>query len=246
VLGFLSGSEGTVISLKVQHANGKTDEIRLVRQKEDYTTLYHKQRTGDIIKLLPNGIGYVDLDRLTFPMIDEVFMKLKDTKAIVFDMRGYPLGTPWFLAPRVAIKEGAPTALLETPIVGYVGQMTGGAFFQTLMPRPAGVPRYEGKTVMLIDERTQSQAELMGMSLRAANGTTFIGSPTAGANGEVTNVTLPGGITMGFTGQAAKWPDGRQLQRLGLKPDVPVKETIKGIRAGRDEVLEAAIKYVSS
>ena len=38
--------------------------------------------------------------------------------------------------------------------------------------------------------------------------------------------------------------DGRQLQRVGLQPQVPVSPTIAGIRAGRDEVLEAALKYV--
>ena len=31
---------------------------------------------------------------------------------------------------------------------------------------------------------------------RAANGTLFIGSRTAGANGDVTNFTIPGNITM--------------------------------------------------
>jgi hypothetical protein len=37
----------------------------------------------------------------------------------------------------------------------------------------------------------------------------------------------------------------RQLQQIGLQPKIPVKPTIKGIRAGKDEVLEAAIKYLS-
>ena len=72
---------------------------------------------------------------------------------------------------------------------------------------------------MLIDERTVSQAEHTGLYLRAANGTRFIGSPTAGADGEITTIAVPGGLSVGFTGQGVRFPDGRQLQRIGLAPD---------------------------
>ena len=44
---------------------------------------------------------------------------------------------------------------------------------------------------MLVDERTISQAEHTGLFFEAANGTTFIGSQTMGANGDVTIVALP-------------------------------------------------------
>ena len=97
---------------------------------------------------------------------------------------------------------------------------------------------------MLMDERTQSQAEHTGLFFKAANGTTFVGSPTSGANGSVTDLVLPGRITITFTGGAVRHPDGRQLQRIGLQPDVPVTPTVAGIRAGRDEVLEKALEYL--
>jgi C-terminal processing protease CtpA/Prc len=98
--------------------------------------------------------------------------------------------------------------------------------------------------VLLIDERTQSQAEHTGLFFEAANGTKFIGSPTLGANGDVTDLSVPGGIYASFTGQGVWDADGRQLQRVGLKPDIAVRPTLAGIRAGRDEVLEKAIEYL--
>jgi C-terminal processing protease CtpA/Prc len=105
--------------------------------------------------------------------------------------------------------------------------------------------RYLRPTVMLIDERTQSQAEHTGLFLEAANGTKFIGSPTAGANGDGTVILLPGGLRMWFSGNSVRHADGRQLQRLGLVPDVLVRPTIAGVRAGRDEVLEGAVRYLT-
>ena len=73
---------------------------------------------------------------------------------------------------------------------------------------------------MLIDERAISQAEHTGLFFKAANNTTFVGSSTIGANGDVTTFLLPGGLRVSFTGHDVRWPDGRQLQRIGLVPDV--------------------------
>ena len=60
----------------------------------------------------------------------------------------------------------------------------------------------------------------------------------------MTNLSVPGGIYVRFSGQGVWHADGRQLQRLGLQPTVEVRPTLKGIRAGKDEVLEAAIEYL--
>jgi C-terminal processing protease CtpA/Prc len=103
---------------------------------------------------------------------------------------------------------------------------------------------YQGKTVMLIDERAISQAEATGLFFEAANGTKFIGTNTAGANGDITNITAPGGIFIVFTGVAIQHADGRQLQRIGLVPDIEVRPTIEGIQNGVDEVLARAIQYL--
>jgi C-terminal processing protease CtpA/Prc len=99
---------------------------------------------------------------------------------------------------------------------------------------------------MLIDEFAGSQAEHTGLFLEAANGTKFIGGPTAGANGDLTNFTVPGGLRITFSGHGIHHADGRQLQRVGLLPDIEVKPTIQGIREGRDEVQERAIAYLNA
>ena len=70
-----------------------------------------------------------------------------------------------------------------------------------------------------------------------ANGTTFIGSPTMGANGDVTSFTIPGNIGITLTGHDVRHADGRQLERVGLEPEVAVTPTIAGIRSGRPALL---------
>src|SRR5262249_59595758 len=88
------------------------------------------------------------------------------------------------------------------------------------------------------------QAEPPCLFMAAATDVTFIGSATNGANGDITNLVLPGNLIVSFTGQEVRFPDGRQLQRVGVQPHIVVRPTIEGIRAGRDEVLEAAIEHL--
>lgn len=242
---FMNGADKSIATLTIRNRVNQIKEIKLPRKLEDYTTLYHRERSSEIIKLLPNNIGYVDLDRLQPDKVDEMFEKFKNTRGIIFDMRGYPNGVFGIIPQRLTDKKDIPAALIETPIIGQFPMATSSELlFQNLSPKNPDNWIYKGKTVMLIDERTMSQAEHTGLFLRAANGTKFIGSPTAGADGELTSFSVPGGITVGFTGQSVKLPDGKQLQRIGLIPDILVKPTIKGIKEGRDEVLEKAIKFL--
>jgi C-terminal processing protease CtpA/Prc len=96
---------------------------------------------------------------------------------------------------------------------------------------------------VLIDEISQSQAEYTTMAFRAA-GAKVIGSTTAGADGNVSSIPLPGGLRSMISGIGVFYPDKKPTQRIGIVPDVEVKPTIAGIRAGRDELLEEALKLI--
>ena len=60
------------------------------------------------------------------------------------------------------------------------------------------------------------------------------------------NLVLPGGIYVSFSGHSVSHADGRQLQRVGVQPHIKAEPTLKGVREGRDEVLEAAVKFLDS
>jgi C-terminal processing protease CtpA/Prc len=103
---------------------------------------------------------------------------------------------------------------------------------------------YRGKVILLGDERTQSHAEFTMMALRTAPDVTIVGSPTAGADGNVSLIALPGGLRTYFSGLGVFYPDGRPTQRVGIVPDVLAVPTIAGIQNGVDEVLERALSLV--
>ena len=105
---------------------------------------------------------------------------------------------------------------------------------------------YKGKVVVLINEDAISQAEHTCLFFEAATDVTFIGTPTAGANGDVTYMVLPGNLAVSFSGHNVRHADGRQLQRVGIQPTIKVAPTIRGLVEGRDEILDAAVKFLES
>jgi C-terminal processing protease CtpA/Prc len=242
---WLGGAPGTKAGLIIRGRDNQVREVVLTRNGSSRLPW----RNSEAIEILPGNIGYADLDRLPPERVDEMFEKLGNTRGIVFDMRGYPQGTAWLIAPRltgreqvVAARFRRPLALAPGGVSADVGTLDAAWNYVQYLPE-TGKRKYTGPTVMLIDERAMSQAEHMGLFLEAANGTKFIGSRTAGANGDVSRFTVPGGITISFSGHDVRHADGRQLQRIGLVPDIEVKPTIAGIRAGRDEVLARALRY---
>jgi C-terminal processing protease CtpA/Prc len=249
----MAGPDGSTARLTLEGAAGRVKEVALPRSREYAFEqwLTRPQRDGDVLEMLPGNIGYADLDRLMPEQVGEMFERFADTRAIIFDMRGYPHLTMWLIASRLAEAFPVAAARRQVPLVmPPMSASTGTARPSTLdfvstVPYPAK-PTYRGLTVMLMDERTQSQAESTGLHLKAANGTTFIGSATTGANGDLTSLVVPGGIVVRFSGAAVSHPDGRQLQRIGLLPDVEVRPTIEGLRSGRDEVLEAALAFIDA
>jgi len=243
------GTKDSIADITVRDLHDQVRELKVTR-KAEYIPKTQGDRSGDILRLLPGNIGYADLDRLSPSQVDEMFEQFKDCPAIIFDDRGYPQGTAWQIAPRLTDKSDVVAALFkhknpmspDLPNGELASSQVQESFYQRIPHTDKS--RYHGRTIMLIDERTVSQAEHTGLFFEAANGTKFVGSPTQGANGDVTNLSLPGGIYVYFSGQGVWHADGRQLQRLGLQPDVEAHPTLAGIRAGKDEVLDKAVEYL--
>ena len=249
----LIGPKDSVAKLKVQGIGGETRDVELPRTQSimDPKLFQLLERSTPVMQVLPSGYGYVDLDRLQAGEVDKMFETIKGTPAVIFDMRGYPNGTAWSIAPRLTEKGNVVAALFSRPVLeatnltnSELAESPSHSFSQRI-PDPQG-DVYKGKVVVLINEDAISQAEHTCLFFEAATDVTFIGTPTAGANGDVTLMVLPGNLTVSFSGHDVRHADGRQLQRVGIQPTIKVAPTIRGVADGRDEILEAAIKFLGS
>ena len=248
----LRGQKETAARLRLRGADGAERDVevpRSVGRAEQGKLFAATQRQTPTVQVLPSGYGYVDLARLQLGEVEKMFETVRETPALIFDMRGYPNGTGWAIAPRLSEKRQPVAALFSRPLLEATGfsdsQLAGFpnyTFAQRLPERRGDV--YRGKVVVLINEDAISQAEHTCMFFEAATDVTFVGTPTTGANGDVTFMVLPGDLAVSFTGHDVRHADGRPLQRIGIQPNVRAAPTIKGLAAGRDEVLEAAVSHL--
>ncbi len=103
---------------------------------------------------------------------------------------------------------------------------------------------FKGDIIILINENTMSVGEFLTMAFQKAANAKTLGTTTAGADGNVIYMGLPGGISLQFTGLGVYYPDGSETQRVGIKPDILVKQTIEGYRKNTDEQLSKALVYL--
>ncbi len=191
-------------------------------------------------RFLNEEIGYVTLGNIQDSDAQKIKETFRNTKGIVIDIRNYPTAFMPFALGSYFVDQ--PTPFVKFTSVNYnnPGEFL---FMDPIVIEPDGKP-YQGKVVVLVDERTQSSAEYTAMAFRAGRNVTVIGSQTAGADGNVSQVVLPGGLGTFISGLGVYYPNGEPTQRIGIIPDIEVKRTIKGVREQRDELLEKAIELI--
>lgn len=242
----LRGAADNPAKLRIKGADGSVREVEIPRSAPLKEVAYLPEHTKPAVyEILPSGYGYIDLGRLQFADADRALDAVLHTPAIIFDMRGYPKGTALAIAPRLVKGDKSVIGTLVRLPARRGSTLREPIDQETAQSLPSSdKPHYAGKVVMLINEQAISQAETTCLAFSAATDVTFIGSPTRGADGDLTNIVLPGTLIVYFSGADIRYGDGRQLQRVGVQPHIRVEPTIMGIRERRDEVLETAAKYL--
>ena len=207
----------------------------------DFSASYTHDLPGDAFQMISDQIAYLKLSSVQAAKSASYIRAAAGTKGLIIDIRNYPSEFVVFTLGRLLVSEPTDFVRFTYGDVTNPGAFHWGQPFR-LTPQQ---PHYRGKVVILVDEVTQSQAEYTTMAFRTAPLATVIGSTTAGADGNVSMVPLPGGFISYISGIGVFYPDKWPTQRVGIIPDIEVRPTIEGIRAGRDELLERAIQVVS-
>ncbi len=242
-----NGPPGSEAQMTIENAQGEAHLVTLARKSAPPPP----QRSADAVRLLPGNVGYLDLDRIAPDAAAAAMLRLKSAKAIIFDLRGNNAPAAAAIAACLTSERNVAAALVTTPLALLPDIPTDTTLTQTAstfevraVPPPAQ-PHYAGKTLALIDERTIGEAEYAGLLFEAANKTGFVGEPSAGADSRLAELMLPGGITVTYSTQDIRHGNGGKLQRLGLQPNVSAPTTAKGLRAGKDEALDAALAQLA-
>ena len=198
-------------------------------------------------RLLVDSVGYIYAGTFSREHLAEVGQTLPRTRALIIDLRTYPLKVDGALIALIGQSLRTESVVVRQAL--YQTLALPGLFYrqeQWLFEDFGEVAArctepYKGRVILLVDEMTQSNPEFQAMAFQSCPQTLTIGSPTSGANGSIVWIPLPGQLTS-FSGVGALYPDGTQPQTVGVRLDVEVLPTAEGLQAGRDEVLERALE----
>ena len=237
--GYLLRSNKQNAELTIQRDGHNTD-VTLTRIPVDLIG----RKTTDTIgyKMLPDNIGYMYPALLNDNDLPKIKEQFENTKGFVIDMRCYPSVFMTFSYADWLKPASSPFVTFTAGRMDYPG------YFDIVEGPENGKKNknyYKGKVVIIVNAETQSSAEYQTMALCTAPKVTVIGSTTAGADGNVSQILLPGGLSTMFSGIGILYPDGTESQRKGVKIDKVVKPTIKGIKEGRDELMEEALRIIN-
>jgi C-terminal processing protease CtpA/Prc len=240
-LRLLAGRD-SLLRVTVQRPDGDTATVTLRRLAPPATAA--EEKPEPVAQVRP-GIWYVDLDRVTTEQFQAALPELERAAGLVFDLRGYPTRLDSHIFFSHLIRD------LRTSAQWTIGVATrpdrADVRFDrrtgwTLMPAAPylGAPR-----VFITDGRAISYAESVMGIVEAYRLGEIVGGATAGTNGNINPLLLPGGYRIVWTGMRVLKHDGSRHHGVGVLPTVPVERTRAAVAAGRDELLERAIEVVT-
>ncbi len=241
VVELLAGERDEAVTLAVRRGDGAPNELKLKRSQPAGSV--NEPRPQKIAELRA-GTFYLDVDRITDSDFNATLPKLEKATGIIFDLRGYPRQVSPVILQHL-IDDRVQSAQWHVPLASFPDRDRL-AFVATARWNLAPLkPRLRANVAFVTDGRAISYAEsLLGIVEHYQLGA-IVGGPTAGTNGNVNPFTLPGGYTVAWTGMKVLKHDGSRHHGVGIQPTVPATRTIRGVREGRDELLERAVVEVN-
>lgn len=193
------------------------------------------------IEEIEDGIFYVDLRRATMEEINERMAEIASARGVIFDLRGYPNGNHQVIG-HLLDKPDTSMAWMRVPQIIYPDHVEPPGWWEQGWGMQPLQPHIDGTVVFITDANAISYAESFLGLVEGYALAEIVGQPTAGTNGNINPMTLPGRFTFVWTGMKVVKHDGSQHHLVGISPTVRIKRTLKGVREGRDEFLERALE----
>jgi C-terminal processing protease CtpA/Prc len=231
----LWGPKGTSVALRLRRDGAELDVTVPRVPSTDLQPLPVHAATEQ----LSGGVWYVDLSKISSAELDAALPKLAAAPAVIFDVRAYPGdGGEQILPHLLDHAEDAKWMSVAQIIRPDHAAATSQGFGWHLAPAE---PHLGGRIAFLTGPGAISYAESVMGFVEGERLAMIVGEPTAGTNGNVAVMMEPTGCSTSFTGMRVTRHDGTRSHLIGIVPTITATRTIAGVRAGKDEVLDAAL-----
>lgn len=187
---------------------------------------------------------YVNMDKLSEEEMEAEVSNIRKYKNLIIDLRGYPRTDQKhrllnYLLPIADSTKWLCSKQIYLPDFKYYKETCNGHRLRKFISdNPLKI-----NTVLLVDERSVSNAEMFSQTVKHYKLATIIGRPTAGANGNRNDINLLNGFQISFTGMKVTNPDETLFHAVGVIPDILVNETPDDIKSGKDIYMEKALEF---
>ncbi|MGE5175877.1 MAG: S41 family peptidase [Hyphomicrobiales bacterium] len=247
----LQGPRRAPVALTLRDAAGRTftRSVPRVSGAEAWKTW---SREPMAFRMLPGNIAYVALNTFneakTADMFEAAFPEIAKADALILDVRENGGGNS-SIGDRILAcltDRPIPVAPWDTrdyrPTYRAWGRREGRFTAPGDSMPPNGKLLFTKPVVVLTSPRTFSAAEDFSATFRDMKRGRIIGEPTGGSTGQPLSFPLPGGGGARICTRHCTFADGTEFVGVGILPDVKVAPTLADLRAGRDTVLEAALR----
>jgi carboxyl-terminal processing protease len=231
IVSSIRGPQGTAVELTISRGGGAPIKKTITREDIHVPSAEFELR-GTIGVLTINQFGDETVDEADRLLAENVIGK--NLKGLVIDLRFNGGG---YLEGAVEI---VSRFLKEGKVVTVKSRDSSSDHDVTGRPVLPDLP-----LVVLINEGSASASEIVAGALQDHKRATIVGKKSFGKGTVQEVLDLPGGDSMRVT--IAKWltPDGRDLGKEGVKPDIEVEKTPEDSDAERDPQLDAALKVLN-
>jgi C-terminal peptidase prc len=197
------------------------------------------KRTEVISKVLPGNIGYVSFNIYLIGPAQQTIKAIKkfrdlDCTGIIIDLRNNPGGVAT-MSCAIAKELCQKNYNLGTQ-TGRESILTFPVYAQ---PKP-----YKGKVVLLLNKYSASTSEVMAAGIQANKGATVIGETSAGMALPSVIVNFDDGSVLQYPVADFKTVNGKDVEGIGVTPDIKISHTLDALKKGRDLFLEEAIRVL--
>jgi len=228
----IRGDSGTKVKLTIVSGNDAPKEVEITRSLIEVPSVRSE--------LKPGGIGYIELSRFSEDAAAKVreaatALKAQGASKFILDVRNNPGGllnsavdiSDEFLSSGKIVEERK-----DGTVVGTEEAKSGGLL--------AGLP-----TVVLINEGSASASEIIAGALQDNKAATIVGEKTFGKGSVQELVELGDDSLLKVT--IALWytPNGKNISKEGISPDVKVDLTEDDFNNNRDPQLQKALEILS-
>lgn len=238
----IRGEKGTKVKLTIVRGSEQPKEIEITRELINVPSVSYEMK--------PGNIGYIKIRRFgddTSALVRSAASTLKSqgAKAVVVDVRDNPGG---YLQTSVEV---ASQFMSE----GVVVEERSKHSKDKALSAQAGGLMTDIPVILLVNNGSASASEILAGALKDNNRAKLVGEKTYGKGSVQEVVCLSGNTLFGSDckGAALKvtvahWytPDGVNISKEGIKPDIEVKLTNEDYDAGRDPQLEKALETARS